>query len=181
MARQQIGHLRHETHRAARGTMPAGFATLRDDDRRPRRHGHAHMLDRLALADERHAGGRDLGRERPRITKGQHHRARLMCERLRQQLRLFRHGPGDETAADARIAGGPEFGFKPIGIAIAAADEPQPATARHGRRERAASSHRHRRRQDRMRQPEALCQPGRRHGSDQLAGGEIHIDLARTS
>ena len=160
-ASRDINDRRHDIDGGARRAMTAGFTTLRNQDvgisiKRLTRH-----LFVLHLADQQRSGRFDLRRERLRVTKGQHDRARLRVQRDIQKLRLLREAPGNETDAEGRARGLFELGrllLKPRPFAIAAAENAEPAGITHRHHQPRAGYHRHRRQQNRFRDAEALRQ-----------------------
>jgi hypothetical protein len=151
---------RHDIERGARRAVTAGLGALRDQNictrfkRLPR-----HLLG-LNLADQQRARRLDARRERVGIAERKHNRARTGSERDVQQLGLFGEAPGDEADAEG-VGDVGELGgllLQPCFVAIAAAENAEPA----GRTDRGcqacARNDVHRRQQDRMPDAEASGQ-----------------------
>ena len=88
-----------------RARLAARLGALRDEDVRPGVGGVVRLREGLHLADQlrpRHADG---AREWTRIAERQHHRDRPAGERGVEQVGFLRKAPGDEPAADPRVAG----------------------------------------------------------------------------
>ena len=147
-AREQIGDFRHQREGGALGAVAAGLGALGHDDVRAGFQSRARVGDGLHLTDQHAAGGADRGREGCRIAEREHQGGGRVGKHLVQQMRLACQRPGDEAAADARIAGGYEFVIEPRRIAIAAADQPEPARRRDGGGEPAPRHAAHGREQD---------------------------------
>jgi hypothetical protein len=99
----------------------------------------------LHLADQKRARFLDRRRERRRRSERQHQRRGRMREHEVQQFRPALQRPGDEAAADPRIAGGGKFPLQPLAVAIAAADQPEPTRGGDGGRQPPARGKAHRR------------------------------------
>ncbi len=130
--------------------MAAGLAALGDHDIGPAGQRGAGMGEGLDLADQLGAGRLDGAREGGGIAEREHHRRRRAIQHTRQQLGLAGQGPGDEAAADPRVAGSGEFPIEPGGIAVAAADQAEAAAGRDRRCQPPAGGAAHRGQQDRQ-------------------------------
>ncbi len=137
--------------------MAARFGALRHDDVSSGGDRLARERKRLHLADQHHAGLLDPLREGRECTERQHHARGLECKHEIKQMRFLRQRPGDESATDAFISRSGELPLEPLRIAIATADQAQPACLRHCSRQPAASRKAHRRRNDRMLNTKLLC------------------------
>ncbi len=96
-----------------------------------------------------------------------------MIERGVEHLRVLGKAPGDEAAADARIAGGSEFPCDPFGVAIAATKDAEPAGLGDRGREHAVRHDIHRREQHRMLDAEQRRDAGR-DGHVELTTNEVN-------
>jgi hypothetical protein len=87
----------------------------------------AGVIDRLDLADQRHARLFDPQGERLRVTERKKHRRRQAFERELEEVRLLRQRPGDEAAADARVARHRDLLSEPDFVPVPATDQPEAA------------------------------------------------------
>jgi hypothetical protein len=77
-----------------------------------------------------------------------------MAQRDIEQVRLLLQTPRDETAPDPRVSCRCELLLKPVGVAIAAADQAETTRLTDGGRELSAGDEVHGREQDRVIDPE---------------------------
>ena len=148
--RQIVGDFAHQREGAAVAAVPACLAALCDDHRSAGIDRFSRMDHRLHLADHRHARLPDLGGETGDRSEREHDRRGPARQYLIEQLRALRQRPRNEAAADARISGRRKFALQPAAVAVATADQPEPAGIRHRGRQPAAGDHAHRRGDDRM-------------------------------
>ena len=151
--------------------MAARLGALRDEDVRPGVGGVVRLREGLHLADQRRPRHADGARERTRIAERQHHRDRPAGERGVEQVGFLRKAPGDEPAADPRVAGSREFPLEPVRVAVAAADQPKAAGLAHGCGEPAVRDEVHRREQDRVFDPEQVGDTGPQSHAPLRIGG----------
>jgi hypothetical protein len=122
----QIDDFRHETHRPAPTSVTACLAPLGNNHRGASRKSSADMVKRLTLTDQTNAGVGDRASEWPRVAEGKHQSPGSPLKNLIKKFALPFERPGDEAAAHRRVACCTELLFEPSGIAIAAANQPQP-------------------------------------------------------
>ena len=126
-----IGDFGHERQRRSRDAMAAGFRALRHNDIGPRLDRFMGMGHVLHLANQERAGGFDPRRKRNGRPEGEHDRDRRMPQDLIQEAGLSRKRPGNESAADPRVAGLRKLTFEPFLVAVTAprlCHFPQPST-----------------------------------------------------
>src|SRR5688572_27585999 len=93
------------------------------------------------------------------LPEGEHYSRRLLGEDLIQQLWIPRHRPGNEPAADPCIPRCCELLLEPIGVAITAADDAEPACIGDGGSKPPARDHVHGRQKNWMLDSELLREP----------------------
>lgn len=143
--------------------MATRLGTLRDDDVGAHLYRPFDVIKVLALANEQGASVFGLLGEGRWIAERQHHRGRTEFERLGHHAGRALRRPRDEADADSLITGGRELRTDPIGVAVAPADEAQPAGPTDRRGQGTARGQCHGRRDDRMLNPEAIGQASGDH------------------
>ena len=131
--------------------MAAGFLTLSDQHIRPGVARGDGLVDGLDLADHLRPRRLDGGRVGRGIAERHQHGMGRMLQRDIKRRRCFglgprrqaRERPGYKPDPDPRIAGFAELVGQEIHIAIAAADQPEPARFSDGCRQSAARDPRH--------------------------------------
>src|SRR6266851_2004867 len=97
MFAQSVHHRRHERQRRPGClAVAARFRALSNDNIGPNIGCSSGLVDGTDLADERHTGLLDAGRERRRIGKGQHNCPRMTLDCEVEQVRLLCDRPSDE-------------------------------------------------------------------------------------
>ena len=143
--------------------MSAGLSALRDNDGGARIDRDSHVIEILALADQRNVGFVDLSCERHRIAEREHKRRRFPRQGLRHDLRRALGGPSNESDANTLLGCSIELLGKPRGVAVSATDQPERTRSTDRSRQSAAASKRHRGRDDRMGDAKRLGEPSRNH------------------
>src|SRR5438876_5439582 len=149
---REIDDRRHNVNRSARSAVPAGVATLCDENisariqRLPR---HVFVLD---LADQERAGSLDARRKRLGTAERKHDRARARVQRDIEKLGLLCQTPGDEPDAERHCASLELSGLllQPGSFAVAAAENSKAARTADRTRETCAGNQIHWGREDRM-------------------------------
>jgi hypothetical protein len=142
--------------------VPASLAALGHDDVRPDIQSPPCFVEIGDLDDQAGTRAADVLGEGCGVPEGQHDCRGAVRERPVE--RGGRERPGEE--ADAPRSVGPvrhdsQLALAPIPFAPAAADQPQPAAGRHGRRERAPGGASHRRERDGVGDGEQVSLRGR--------------------
>ena len=150
----QVHHDRHERQRGppAPGAMPAALGALRHDDIGAEVHRLPGLLKVGDLDDQRRAGLADRVRERAGVAEGQHHRRRVVLQRVLDRADVDR--PALEADAPRLVgASSATTGSSRAsqrGIPVAAAQQSEAAAVGDRRRQRAAGRPAHRGQRDRM-------------------------------
>jgi hypothetical protein len=139
----EIRHLGHQRERRPDLPVPAGLRALGDDHVRPAIERVRGIAPGLHLADQGGAGLLDPRGKRRRIAEREENRFRPPLEHEIQKFRLPRKRPGDEPAAERRRADLRQLLGEPRPVAVAAADEAEPAALGHSRRQTPAGGKRH--------------------------------------
>ena len=162
--RDEVCAFRHEGQRSSHlGSMSAGLSALRDNDGGARIDRDSHVIEVLALADQRNVGFVDLSLERHRIAEREHKRRRFPRQSLRHDLRRALGGPSNESDANTLVGCSIELLSKPRCVAVSATDQPERTRSTDRSRQGAAASKRHRGRDDRMGDAKRLGEPSRNH------------------
>ena len=168
--RHRIHHRRHQRQRGASAAVPPCLGALGDDEVGPRLACHPCLFHILNLANQLAAGRFDRRCIRPRIAEGEQECIRAVAEGQVQRAPV--DGPGDQPDAPGPAglflhAG--QLRAQPGGVAIASADQSQPAGVGNGCRQMPARYAAHRSEYDRMLQSEQFSQCRHDHRSSPVS------------
>ena len=179
-----VDDLRQQGHQAATDAVAAGLAALRHQHVGAGGHRLPRHRQRLHLAQHRHAGALDARQQLAHVAEGEHHERRLALERQVEQPVLARQAPGDEADAETRLRRRQrvEFAPQPVLVAVAAAEQAEPAGGAHRGGEARVGHDVHRREQHRVLDREAFGQRrAQRHGGVLWAGWPMHATRVDSS